>query len=69
MRRAANGIVKSSYFADEGGIIIIAEDTQAWIGSLQGSDGIMITLEGSGSGYQLIPYDINGGIVCSASKR
>jgi hypothetical protein len=27
MRRAANGIVKSSYFADEAGIVIIAEDS------------------------------------------
>jgi hypothetical protein len=58
MHRAANGIVKSSYFADEAGIVIIAEDTQAWIGSLQSSDGIMVTLEGSGSGYQFVPYDI-----------
>jgi hypothetical protein len=61
MRRAANGIVKSSYFADEAGIVIIAEDSSMdWL--ITGSDGIMITLEGSGGGYQLVPYDINGGI-------
>jgi hypothetical protein len=69
MRVAAEGIVKTRYFNNIAGIIIIAEKDQYWNGSIGGSDGVQTSWDGAGGGYKAVVCEGGSGIYSVSMQR
>lgn len=69
MRVYAEGVVKTRYFNNIAGIIIIAEKDQYWNGSVGGSNNVQRSWNGGGTAYNSVVCEGDSGIYSISMQR
>jgi hypothetical protein len=69
MRVYAEGVVKTRYFNNIAGIIIIAEKDQYWNGSIGGSNNVQRSWNGDGTDYNSVVCEGDSGIYSVNMQR